>query len=166
MNFDSKRDNTCISIAPLLMKMSGILSPSVPHKMIYIQVGAYVCMSFIGGEGDSLDPTNQPFLFLPVGSLLYTYIKGPRICLETGEEVNEVPRPKDVSATDKWSKYCPISKDWRTLQRYELLDKHETGYNDYVSVHIKVKTKERVKGEERLWYDKELMFCYHSTDPT
>jgi hypothetical protein len=32
-----------------------------------------------------------------------------------------------------------VSKDWTKLPTHELLDKHETGYNDYVSVHIKVR---------------------------
>jgi hypothetical protein len=63
---------------------------------------------------------------------------GPRVALETGEEVLEVPRPKDWPARYKWNKYCPMSKDWRGLDPEELLDKSETGYNDYVSVHIKV----------------------------
>jgi hypothetical protein len=76
-----------------------------------------------------------------------TYVRtGPRICLETGEEVLEVPRPKDLPANEKWAKYCSVSKDWRKLARTELLDKHETGYNDYVSCHIKVPLPSRRSG--------------------
>lgn len=31
-----------------------------------------------------------------------------------------------------------MSRDWRTLAPEELLDKSETGYNDYISIHVKV----------------------------
>jgi hypothetical protein len=61
-----------------------------------------------------------------------------RICLETGEEVFEVPRPADWPKGGKWNKYCLVSQDYRKIPHAFLLDKHETGYNDYVSVHIKV----------------------------
>ncbi|GMI05932.1 hypothetical protein TrVE_jg417 [Triparma verrucosa] len=63
---------------------------------------------------------------------------GPRIALETGEEVIEVPRPKGMSRDEKWAKYCPVGKDYTKMRPSQFLDKHETGYNDYVSVHIKV----------------------------
>ena len=61
-----------------------------------------------------------------------------RIHLESGEEVVAVPRPKNLAATAKWSKYCLASQDWRTMTPDQFLDKHETGYNDFVSVHVKV----------------------------
>jgi hypothetical protein len=61
---------------------------------------------------------------------------GPRIHLETGEEVVEVPR--STAGGGRNSKYCVQSKDWRNLNPSEYLDKSETGYMDYVSVHIKV----------------------------
>ena len=68
---------------------------------------------------------------------------GPRIHLESGEEVVEVPRPPASvwPADSRWSKYCRVSQDWRKEQinnPHGLLDKSETGYFDYVSVHIKV----------------------------
>lgn len=43
-----------------------------------------------------------------------------------------------MSKSEKWHKYCSVGKDYTKLKPNELLDKHETGYNDYVSVHIKV----------------------------
>ena len=58
--------------------------------------------------------------------------------METGEEVIAVPRPKDWNSKSKWNKYCDVSKDYRVIPPEELLDKSDTGYNDYVSVHIKV----------------------------
>lgn len=61
-----------------------------------------------------------------------------RIHLETGEEVVAVPRPKSLAPGAKWSKYCLASKDWRTMSPDDLLEKHETGYNDFVSVHVKL----------------------------
>ena len=63
---------------------------------------------------------------------------GYRISVLTGEEVVEVPRPKNLPSGQRWNKFCPISKDWRRMKEYELLEKHETAFSDYVSVHIKV----------------------------
>jgi hypothetical protein len=63
---------------------------------------------------------------------------GPRISLDNGEEVIEVPRPKGLPKEERWNKFCPISKDYTKINTSQLLDKHETGYNDFVSVHIKV----------------------------
>ena len=63
---------------------------------------------------------------------------GYRISILSGEEVVEVPRPKNLPSGQRWNKYCPISKDWRKMKEYELLEKHETAFSDYVSVHIKV----------------------------
>lgn len=61
---------------------------------------------------------------------------GPRINLETGEDVMLVPRP--AGRTGRWNKYCDVSKDYRYLEEHELLDKSDTGYNDYISIHVKV----------------------------
>lgn len=61
-----------------------------------------------------------------------------RIHLATGEEVVAVPKPKNLAASAKWSKYCLASQDWRSMNPDDFLDKHETGYNDFVSVHVKV----------------------------
>lgn len=61
-----------------------------------------------------------------------------RIHLETGEEVIPVPRPKNHPTKAKWSKFCRASQDWKTMNPEDYLDKHETGYNDFVSVHVKV----------------------------
>lgn len=58
--------------------------------------------------------------------------------METGEEVVEVPRPASLPPGVNWNKYCLQSKDWRKLNPNEFLDKSETGYMDYVSVHVKV----------------------------
>jgi hypothetical protein len=63
---------------------------------------------------------------------------GPRILLETGERVYPVPKPKNWPDGAKWSKFCVISKDYKTLSPEFLVDKCDTGYLDYVSVHIKV----------------------------
>ena len=84
---------------------------------------------------------------------------GPRISLETGEEVIEVPRPKGLARDEKWSKYCPVGKDYTRIKPSEFLDKHETGYNDYVSVHIKVHGLEHK--EARTWTRKlkEVRAC-------
>ena len=51
---------------------------------------------------------------------------GPRIHLETGEEVVEVPRPKSLPPKAKWNKYCLVSKNWRELQEWEYIDKSDT----------------------------------------
>jgi predicted ferric reductase len=61
-----------------------------------------------------------------------------RVCVETGEEVMPVPRPANLDKKYKWNKFCPISADWKKLEEWQYLDKHETCYHDYVSVHIKV----------------------------
>jgi hypothetical protein len=53
-----------------------------------------------------------------------------------GEEVYEVPKPANYPG--HWNKYCVMSKDWRKMQQHEYLDKSDTGYHDFVSVHIKV----------------------------
>ncbi|KAJ1433380.1 hypothetical protein B484DRAFT_394488, partial [Ochromonadaceae sp. CCMP2298] len=63
---------------------------------------------------------------------------GPRIHLETGEEVMEVPRPRSLPDKAKWNKYCLVSRDYTSMDPLEYLDKSETGYCDFVSVHIKV----------------------------
>lgn len=63
---------------------------------------------------------------------------GPRIHLETGEEVVEVPRPKNLPANAKWNKYCLASQDYQAMDPNDYIDKSETGYNDYITVHIKV----------------------------
>lgn len=61
-----------------------------------------------------------------------------RIHLETGEEVIEVPRPKNLPTGTKWNKYCLVSQDWQRMDPNDYLDKSETGYYDYISLHIKV----------------------------
>jgi hypothetical protein len=61
-----------------------------------------------------------------------------RICLETGEDVIEVPRPKGLPQNAKWSKYCLASQDWTKMDSNDFLEKSETGYYDYISLHIKV----------------------------
>lgn len=63
---------------------------------------------------------------------------GPRIHLETGEDVVEVPRPKTLPAKAKWNKYCLASQDYTTMDPADYLDKSETGYGDFVSIHVKV----------------------------
>lgn len=63
---------------------------------------------------------------------------GPRIHLETGEEVAEVPRPPSLPPNIKWNKYCRVSQDWRTMNPNDFIDKSDTGYLDFVSLHIKV----------------------------
>jgi hypothetical protein len=63
---------------------------------------------------------------------------GPLICTETGEEVISVPRPTSWPEALRWRKYCPVSKDWRTLKPEDLLDRGDVSYADFVSCHIKV----------------------------
>lgn len=84
-----------------------------------------------------------------ISSALEDLNNGPRIHLETGEEVVEVPRPANWPANAKWNKYCFISQDYRKIKPEFLLEKSETGYNDYVSVHIKVHGLDDVKA--RSW---------------
>jgi hypothetical protein len=50
----------------------------------------------------------------------------------------EIPRPRDLHPNAKWNKYCLIGEDWQKLNSHEFLEKHETGFCDFVSVHIKV----------------------------
>lgn len=50
----------------------------------------------------------HPFTISSAEDDLYN---GARICLETGEEVVEVPRPKDWPQGMKWNKYCRLSQD-------------------------------------------------------
>lgn len=52
-----------------------------------------------------------------------------------------------VMMKHKWAKYCPISRDYRTMEEWEFLEKHETCYHDYVSCHIKA--RRRGKEEEK-----------------
>lgn len=61
-----------------------------------------------------------------------------RIHLDSGEEVVEVPRPKNLPPNAKWNKYVLASQDWQAMDPLDYLDKSETGYHDYVSLHIKV----------------------------
>eukprot|EP00981_Chlorochromonas_danica_P010602 scaffold3290_cov165-Ochromonas_danica.AAC.45 len=61
-----------------------------------------------------------------------------RIHLETGEEVVEIPRPKNLPSNAKWNKYCLASQDWQTMDPNDYLDKSDTGFFDYLTVHIKV----------------------------
>ena len=68
---------------------------------------------------------------------------GPRVALATGEDVVEVPKQRG----QKWNKYCPVGKEYDKAKPGELLEKHETGYNDYVSVHIKVHGLETEKAK-------------------
>lgn len=63
---------------------------------------------------------------------------GGRVCLETGEEVEEVPRPPDLPTGAKWSYFYPVSRNWQDMAREEYLEKSETEYHDYLSVHIRV----------------------------
>jgi hypothetical protein len=65
-------------------------------------------------------------------------INGPRVYLETGEEVLEVPRPKNLHPNAKWNKYYLISTNWKDLDPNDYIDKYDTGYNDYISCHIKI----------------------------
>jgi hypothetical protein len=52
--------------------------------------------------------------------------------------VYPVPRPSNIGPKEKWNKFCLVSKDHKTMKSSEFLDKHEIGYNDFVSCHIKV----------------------------
>lgn len=61
-----------------------------------------------------------------------------RIHLESGEEVIEVPRPKNLPPKARWNKYCLVSEDWQSMDPNEYMDKSETGFFDYVTVHVKV----------------------------
>ncbi len=63
---------------------------------------------------------------------------GPRVYLETGEEVLEVPRPANLHPNSKWNKYYLISQNWKEINSSDYIDKSETGYNDYISCHIKI----------------------------
>lgn len=96
---------------------------------------------FIFKEGQYLS-VNCPFVSekewhpFTISSAYDDLLNGPRINLETGEDVMLVPRP--AGRTGKWNKYCDVSKDYRTLSESELLDKSDTGYNDYISIHVKV----------------------------
>lgn len=50
----------------------------------------------------------------------------------------EVPRPANLPKTAKWSKYCRITQDYKSVSQDDYLDKHETIFLDYISCHIKV----------------------------
>jgi hypothetical protein len=90
----------------------------------------------------------HPFTISSAHDDLYN---GPRVHLVTGEEVVEVPKPCNLPPGAKWSKYCPASVDWRTLAVHQLLDKSETGYMDYISVHIKVNSSWPTFGWRYSW---------------
>jgi hypothetical protein len=61
-----------------------------------------------------------------------------RVSLRTGEELYEVPRPKNIGEDEPWAKYCPMSINYKDLRNCELHDKHDTCRCEYVSCHIKV----------------------------
>ena len=63
---------------------------------------------------------------------------GTRVCLATGEDVHQVPRPADLPAKAKWNKFCHVSQDYKTMDPDEYLDQSETDYNDFLSCHIRV----------------------------
>ena len=63
---------------------------------------------------------------------------GPRIHIDSGEEVLEVPRPSNLHPNAKWNKYHLISQNWKDLNPNDYIDKSETCYNDYISCHIKI----------------------------
>lgn len=88
---------------------------------------------------------------------------GPRIHLETGEEVVEIPRPKSLPSTQKWHKYCLISQDWTKLDPSEYIDKSDTGYHDYISVHIKV---HGLQGDQARTWTRKLKEYFELLSPT
>mgnify|MGYP003385496747 CR=1 FL=1 len=108
-----------------------------------IQFRPLIRQHFIFKEGQYLY-LNCPFLSksewhpFTISSASGDLDNGPRILLETGERVYKVPRPKAWPKGAKWSKFCLISKDYKTIAPEFLIDKCDTGYLDYVSVHIKV----------------------------
>lgn len=63
---------------------------------------------------------------------------GPRIHVETGEEVQEVPRPNNLHPDASWNKYCLLSQNWRDTNPNNFIDKCDTVYHDHISCHIKV----------------------------
>jgi len=63
---------------------------------------------------------------------------GPRIHLETGEEVVEVPRPRNLPPNARWNKFCLVSQDYSAMDPNDYLDKSDTGYCDFISIHVKV----------------------------
>jgi hypothetical protein len=65
-------------------------------------------------------------------------INGPRIHVETGEEVQAVPRPTNLPPQATWHKYCLLSQNWRDMNPNLFIDKSDTVYHDHVSCHIKV----------------------------
>ena len=46
-------------------------------------------------------------------------INGPRIHIDSGEEVMEVPRPNNLHPNAKWNKYCLLSQNWKELNPNE-----------------------------------------------
>jgi hypothetical protein len=58
--------------------------------------------------------------------------------LFAGEEVMEVPKPTNLPPDMRWRKYCLVSDDWRKMNPNDFLEKADTGFLDFVSVHIKV----------------------------
>jgi len=84
----------------------------------------------------------HPFTISSASDDLYN---GPRIHLETGEEVIEIPRTAAANNTTILEsgarckkRYCLASQDYKSLDPNDYLDKGDTAYNDYLSVHIKV----------------------------
>ena len=73
-----------------------------------------------------------------ISSALEDLSCGSRISLATGEDVAEVPRPADLPPGARWAYYYPVSRNWREMTRDEYLEKGETDYHDYLSVHIRV----------------------------
>lgn len=99
--------------------------------------------SFTFKEGQYLY-LNCPFISksewhpFTISSAMEDMSGGPRVSLATGEEVVPVPRPADLAPGAKWNYFYPVSRDWREMTREEYLEKGETDYHDYISVHIRV----------------------------
>lgn len=78
---------------------------------------------------------------------------GPMICIATGEEVFQVPKPDNWPEGRRWAKYCPLTRtDWKSIPHEDYLERSEVGYADYVSVHIKVHGWDQKKA--RTWTHK------------
>ena len=77
-----------------------------------------------------------------------------RIELLTGERVISSPRPTDLPHDCKWNKYIKESQDVSVLSSMDpmapvFIDKHETGYDEFMSLHINTNVTTDTK--EGLW---------------
>lgn len=93
-----------------------------------------------------------------ISSIIQDFISSrTRIELISSEPVVPALKPPKLTDNDKWNKYIKVSQDLNILNTIESTssiypDKHETGYNEFLSILIN--TKDNTNNSEGIWITK------------